>query len=124
MPSWSARRGASASSVSFFLLPIRQLSLSLQLNVFPGIGVSGRHSREDVLPLRGGNPRPDRLHCRVPEHWDEIVIVENLALDFLGQFLPLGAIDRGEVAGEVRVEVGDTIAVFAVEAAAAHRSEE
>ncbi len=78
----------------------------LQLDVLPRIGVAaGGEAREHVLPFRRGDARPDRIDEGVAEHRHEIIILEDLALDLLGQFLALGAVDRGEVLVELGVEV-------------------
>src|SRR5262249_13365813 len=49
-----------------------------KVDVFPRIGVGGRDCREDVLPPRRLDPRPERLHRRVAEHRDEVIILEDL----------------------------------------------
>src|ERR1700730_10625634 len=120
-PHSSARAARQRRLLNFFL-PIEQPSTPLgpQLNVFPRIGVGGRHGREHVLPSCGGNAGADRLHRGMPKYRDEIVVVEDLALDFLGQSLAFAAIRGSEVSGELRIELGHAVAVFAVEAAAAH----
>jgi hypothetical protein len=57
----------------------------------------------------------------VAEHGHQVVILEDPALDLLGQFLSLRRIDRPLVLVELAVEVGDADAVTRVEAAALER---
>src|SRR5215475_4387170 len=92
--------------------------LILQLDVFPRIGIAGRDGREDVLPLHRGDARPDRVHERVAEHRDQVVVLENPALDLLGELLALGRVDRPLVLVELAVEILDADAIAGVEAAA------
>src|SRR5262245_39528733 len=92
--------------------------LVLHLQVFPGIGVARRDGREHVLPLLLGDAGADRVHERVAEHRHEIVVLEDAALDLLGELLTLGGVDRPLVLIELAVEVLDADAVTRVEAAA------
>ena len=60
----------------------------LELNVLPGIGVAcGDRRWEHVLPFRRRDARPDRIDEGMTEHWDEMVIFENGALDLFGNAL-------------------------------------
>src|SRR5207247_536500 len=84
-------------------------------------GVSGGDSRKYVLPSRRCDARADGAGGGLAEHRDEIVIVENLPLDFLGKRLSLGGIVGGEVAFVLGVELihangvgGDETAAFEV----------
>src|SRR4051812_29548020 len=92
--------------------------MSLQLDVLPGIRVAGGNGRKHVLPLRCGDLRADRVDEGVTEDRNEIVVLENLALDLLGELLALGAVDRVHVGLELGIERGDADAVLDVEAAA------
>src|SRR5712692_3563398 len=92
--------------------------LVLHLDVFPRIRVSRRNRREDVLPLRERHPRPDRVHERVAEHRDQVVVLEDPALDLLGQLLALRRIGRALVLVELAVEVLHADAVARIEPAA------
>src|SRR5260370_4678669 len=92
--------------------------LVLHLQVFPGIGVPGGDRREDVLPLLGHDPSPDRVDERVAEHRHQVVVLEDAALDLLGQLLPFRGIDRPLVLLELAVEVLHADAVPRVEPAA------
>src|SRR6266446_8292349 len=92
--------------------------LVLHLDVFPRIRVSRRDRREHVLPLRERHPRPDRVHERVAEHRDQVVVLEDPALDLLGELLALGRVDRSLVLVELAVEVLHTDTITRVEAPA------
>src|SRR5215470_6011330 len=91
--------------------------LILDLQVLPGIGVSRGDGREDVLPFLRRHPRADRVDERVAEHGHQVVILEDPALDFLGQLLSLSRIDRPLVVIELAVEIPHADAVARVEAA-------
>ena len=56
---------------------------------------------------QGGDARPDRVHEGVAEHRNEIVILEDPALDFLGQLFALGGLHRGDILLELGVEILD-----------------
>src|SRR5262249_17527143 len=60
----------------------------------------------------------DRVHERVTEHRHQIVVLEDAALDLLGELLALGGIDRPLVLIELAVEVLHADAVTRVETAA------
>src|ERR1700674_4187028 len=92
--------------------------LVLLLDVSPGIRVSGRDRREDVLPLRERYPRPDRVHERVAEHRHQVIVLEDTPLDLLGQLLALGGIDRALVLVELAVAILHADAVARVDPAA------
>src|SRR5262249_35001749 len=92
--------------------------LVLDLQIFPGIGVAGGDGREDVLPFLRRYPRADRVDERVAEHGYHVIILEDPALDLLGQFLSLRGIDRPLVLVELAVEVRHADTVTRVEAAA------
>src|SRR3989442_6541623 len=93
-------------------------SLVLQLDVLPRIGIAGRDRGEDVLPLLGRDAGPDRIDERVAEDGHEVVVLEDGALDLLGELLPFGRIDRSLVLLELGVQLLDAEAVARVEAAA------
>src|ERR1041385_5416331 len=88
------------------------------LDVFPRIRVARGDGREHVLPLLRDDPGADRVDERVPEHGDEIVVLEDAPLDLLGEPLALRRIDRPLVLVELPVEVLHADAVARVEAAA------
>src|SRR5262245_65441896 len=92
--------------------------LNFHLQVLPRIGVTGGAGREDVLPLLRCDTRADRVDERVSEHGDQVVILEDPALDLLGQLLSLRRIDRPLVLIELAVEISHANAVTRVEAAA------
>src|SRR5258705_6709838 len=92
--------------------------LLLHLQVLPRIGIAGGDGREDVLPLLRREPGADRVDERVAEHGHEVVVLENAALDLLGELLPLRGIDRPLVLVELGVEVLHADAVARAEAAA------
>src|SRR6266852_2405775 len=91
----------------------------LQLDVFPRIGIPGRHHRrEHVLPFLCRDARPDHIDEGVAEYRDEIVILQDLPLDLGGQVFPFGVVCRGEILVELAVEVGHAVTILAIEAAA------
>src|SRR5438132_8254997 len=92
--------------------------LVLHLDVFPWIGIAGSDGREDVLPLLQHDPWTDRVDERVPEHGYQIVVLENRALDLLGELLALRRVDRPLVLIELAVEVLHADAVARAEASA------
>src|SRR6516165_5076537 len=93
----------------------------LQLDVLPGIGIAaGGIARKHILPFRRRYARPDRIDKSVAEDRDEIIILDDLTLNVFCQSLALVAVDRGEVLIEFVVELPHTVAVLAIEAAAAH----
>src|SRR5438876_10696078 len=89
--------------------------LVLHLQVFPGIGIPGGDRREDVLPLVRHHPGPDRVDERVAEHRHQVVVLEDPALDLLGELLSLRGIDRPLVLLELAVEVFHADAVPRIE---------
>src|SRR4029453_3467070 len=91
--------------------------LVLHLQVLPGIGIAGGDGREDVLPLLRGDTGADRVDERVAEHRHEIIVVEDAALDLLGELLSLSGIDRALVQLELGVEILDANAITRAEAA-------
>src|SRR3989442_8245504 len=93
-------------------------SLVLQLDVLPRIGIAGRDRGEDVLPLLGRDAGPDRIDERVAEDGHEVGVLEDGALDLLGELLPFGRIDRSLVLLELGVQLLDADAVARVEAPA------
>src|SRR2546422_10800288 len=93
-------------------------SLLLQLDVLPRIGIAGRDRGEDVLPLLGRDAGPDRVDERVAEDGHEVVVLEDGALDLLGELLALDGIDGSLVLLELGVQLLDADAVPNVEAAA------
>src|SRR2546427_1620541 len=90
----------------------------LQLDVLPRIAVARRDRGEDILPLLGRHPRPDRVDERVAEDGHEVVVLEDGALDLLGELLALDGIDGSLVLLELGVQLLDADAVPNVEAAA------
>src|SRR6266850_5813768 len=92
--------------------------LVLHLDVFPRIRVSGRDRREHVLPLGERHPRPDGVHEGMAEHRDQVIVLEDPALDLLGQLLALRGVDRALVLVKLAVEVLHADAVARVEPAA------
>src|SRR5215469_10639118 len=75
---------------SVLRLRLSNRTLSLEFDVFPGIGIaSAPITREDVLPFRRLDARPDPVHESMAEHWHEVVALENLPLDLFGQRLAL-----------------------------------
>src|SRR4029453_2176920 len=92
--------------------------LVLHFQVLPRIGVTGGDGREDVLPFLRRDPRADRVDERVAKHGYQIVILEDPALDLLGQSLSLRRVDRTLVLVELPVEVRHADAVTRAEAAA------
>src|SRR5712691_7438926 len=95
----------SHSSVGFLALVERS---RFQLEVFPRIGVAGgEECREHVLPLRRLDPRPIRVEESMPEHRHEVIFLEDRLLDFLGELLAFGGVERGGVFGEFVVERPD-----------------
>src|SRR6266850_3516120 len=94
--------------------PMERLLL-LHLQVFPGISVPGGDGREDVLPLLRHDARADPVDEGVAEHRDQVVVLEDPALDLLGQLLALGRVDRALVPLELGVEVLHAQAVARVE---------
>ena len=70
------------------------------------------------MPFLRHDPRANRVDERVAEHGYQVVILEDPALDLLGQFLSLHRIDRPLVLVELTVEVRDADAVTRAEAAA------
>src|SRR5262245_22323642 len=88
----------------------------LHLQVLPRIGLAARDGREDVLPFLGCDPRADRVDERVAEHRYHVIVLEDPALDLLGQPLPLRRIDRPFVLVELTVEVRHTDSVTRIEA--------
>src|SRR2546426_10110657 len=93
-------------------------SLLLQLDVLPRIGIAGRDRGEDVLPLLGCDAGPDRIDERVAEDGHEVVVLEDGALDLLGELLPFGRIDGSLVLPELGVQLLDAEAVARAEAPA------
>src|SRR5216683_7428875 len=90
-----------------------------QLDVFPRIGVAGRDiGREHVLPFLRRDARADRIHKSVTEDRDEVVVLQDLALDLGGQAFPFGVVGRGEIFAELAVELRHAVAIPAVEAVA------
>src|SRR5262245_45850056 len=100
------------------VIPAPPSLLLLHLQIFPGIRVAGGDGGEDVLPLLGGNPWADGVDEGVAEHRHQVVVLQNAALDLLGQLLALGGVDRPLVLVELGVEVLHADAVARVEAAA------
>src|SRR5260370_20315077 len=83
--------------------PTSKSALAFELDVFPGIGVAGCDCRREyVLPSFGGDPRTDRVDEGVAEDRDEVIILQDLALDLFGERL---AFDR-LVGGQIFVELG------------------
>src|SRR5262249_17964953 len=68
--------------------------LVLHLDIFPWVRVAGRDRREHVLPLLQHHSRADCVDERVPEHRNQIIVVEDRALDLLGDLLALGLVHR------------------------------
>ena len=68
--------------------------LVLHLQLFPGIRVAGGDGREDVLPLLGDHAGADGVDEGVAEHRHQVVVLQDAALDLLGQLLALGGVDR------------------------------
>src|SRR5262249_44642518 len=97
---------------------ISQRLLVLDLQVLPRIGVTGGDGREDILPFLRRHPRANRVDERVAKHGYHVVVLEDPALDLLGQLLSLCRIDRRLVLVELAVEVPHADAVTRVEAAA------
>src|SRR2546427_7829565 len=73
---------------------MRRRPLLLHLQVFPRIGVAGGDGREHVLPFLRYYLGADRVDERVTEHWHQVVVLEDPALDLLGELLALGRGDR------------------------------
>src|SRR5262245_17451804 len=65
-----------------------------------------------------GDAGADRVHKRVAEHRHQIIVLEDAALDLLGELLALGGIGRPLVLVELAVEVLHADAIARVEAAA------
>src|SRR6059036_755964 len=97
---------------------MRRRPLLLHLQVFPRIGVAGGDSREHVLPLLRHYLGADRVDERVTEHGHQVVVLEDPALDLLGELLALGRVDRALVLVELAVEVLHTDTITRVEAPA------
>src|SRR5207248_4188912 len=95
----------------------------LQLDVLPRIGVAGGEvCRENILPFRRRQPRPDRVDEGVPEHRHKVIVLKDRTLNVLCQLLALLAVDRSEILIELGVELRHAIAVAAVEAATPHEA--
>src|SRR6266851_54251 len=85
--------------------PAAKFVLTFELDVFPGIGVAGCDCRREyVLPFFGGDPRTDRVDEGVAEDRDEVVILQDLALDLFGERLALGRLVGGQIFVELGVE--------------------
>src|SRR5688572_1185630 len=90
----------------------------LELDVLPRVGVAGGDRREDILPLRRLDPRSDRVDEGVAEYRHEVIILQDAALDLLGELLTLLAVKRFLVLLELGIEVLDANHVLTLEAAA------
>src|SRR4029077_409236 len=93
-------------------------ALVLELNVFPGIGVSSGDCREHVLPFGGRDARTDRADDGVAEYRDKVVVLEDPALDLFGQRLSFGGIVGCEVSIVFGVEVAHAERIGGEEATA------
>src|SRR5260370_31083820 len=79
-------------------------ALVLELDVFPGIGVSGRdRRRKHILPFRRRDPGADGIDEGMAEDRNEVVVLEDLALDLLGQRLPLSSLVRCHILVELGI---------------------
>src|SRR5215468_6708214 len=108
-----------ASRLSCSLCRPPEAHLGSELDLLPGVGIAGAEkAREHVLPFLGGNARPDRVHEGVAEHRSKIVVFQDPTLNFLGQLLALGGLDRGDILVELGVEFGDAELIGAKAAAA------
>src|SRR5204862_8363953 len=74
--------------------------------------------REHVLPLLRHDLGADRVDERVAEHGHQLVVLEDSALDLLGELLALGWVDRALILIELAVEVFHTDTITRVEAPA------
>src|SRR5881398_2298435 len=67
----------------------------LQLDVFPRIGVAGGEvCRENILPFRRRQPRPDRVDEGVPEHRHKVIVFQDFPLNVFSHLLALVAVGR------------------------------
>src|SRR6516225_2863204 len=110
---------ASAASSLCFPPPSGFVGLRLQLDIFPRIGipcalVTGEH----ILPVRRLDAGADRVHEGVTEHRHEIIILQDRALDLLGQRLTFGGLIGSEVLLVFDVELLDAELVGGEHAAA------
>src|SRR6516162_10871821 len=96
----------------------RQAS-GLQLDFLPRIGIAGGHGRKHVMPSLSSDPCADAVVEGVTEYRDEIVILQDRALDLVCQLLALLGAVRFSVLHELVVEIGDANRVGPEAAAAA-----
>src|SRR5438132_10884595 len=85
--------------------PARQRGLLLQLDLLPGKGIARRNGGEDILPLLRRNSGANGVHEGVPEEGHEIEMLQNAALDLLGQLLALGRVYGLLVLGKLRIQL-------------------
>src|SRR5262249_25068808 len=83
--------------------------LAFELDVLPRVGVAGTdEAGEHILPLSRLYSRPDPVHESVAEHRDEVVVLEDFALDLFSQRLARGRIIGCQISVIFGVEFWDT----------------
>src|SRR6516164_4460485 len=92
--------------------------LLLEFDVLPRIGVARSDRGKHVLPPVSRDARTDGVHESMAKNGYHVVILQDCALDLLGQPLALSSIDRRFVAVELSIECRYAHPVGAIEAAA------
>src|SRR5262249_59102399 len=91
--------------------------LLLEFDVLPRIGVARGDRGKHVLPPVSRDARTDGVHESVAKNGYQVVILQDCALNLLGQLLALSRIDRRFVAVELCVEFRYAHSVRGIEAA-------
>src|SRR6516165_10986957 len=92
--------------------------LLLEFDVLPRIGVARGDRGKHVLPPVSRDARTDGVHESVAKNGYHVVILQDCALDLLGQPLALSSIDRRFVPVELSIEFRYAHSVGGIEAAA------
>src|SRR6516165_12089541 len=92
--------------------------LLLEFDVLPRIGVARGDRGKHVLPLVSRDARTDGVHESVAKNRYQVVILQDCALNLLGELFALGRIDRRFVAVELSIEFRYAHSVGRIEAAA------